>query len=216
MSWHGWESRSYDEGWSHKWMVEVSVAWQSYLVSRVMERKMKGWVKWKAEESILVDNKRYLWYINMSVDLKVSQEDGILMKMDQYLFGKCNLMYFLILDNFVYRIQSLLWSAIWSYLHIYISTVYVGSRLNSYTYVPINTGTSHMISVNVVNGGMLRVITALWGALKKAILLCIYFERRSVSSVQVLHTLHLLPLALQDIQYEHQSGFSSSCLSCRR
>jgi len=64
--------------------------------------------KRKAEKSILVDNKRYLWYINMSVDLKVSQEDGILMKMDQYLFGKCNLMYFLILDNFVYRIQSLL------------------------------------------------------------------------------------------------------------
>lgn len=43
------------------------------------------------------------------VVLKVSQEDvlGILTKMDQYLFGKCNLMYFLILDNFVYRIQSL-------------------------------------------------------------------------------------------------------------
>lgn len=33
-------------------------------------------------------------------------------KMDQYLFGKCNLMYFLILDDFVYRIQSLFLSAI--------------------------------------------------------------------------------------------------------
>lgn len=46
--------------------------------------------------------------------LKVSQEDvlGILMEMDQYLFGKCNLMYFLILDNFVYIIESFLLSAI--------------------------------------------------------------------------------------------------------
>lgn len=53
----------------------------------------------------------------MAAVLKVSQEDvlGILTKMDQYLFGKCNLMYFLILD-FMYRIQSLLRSAICSYL----------------------------------------------------------------------------------------------------
>lgn len=50
----------------------------------------------------------------MSAVLKVSQEDvlGILTEMDQYLFGRCNLMYFLILDNIVYRIQSLLLSAI--------------------------------------------------------------------------------------------------------
>lgn len=42
--------------------------------------------------------------------LKVSQEDvlGILMKMDQYLFGKCNLMYFLILDECVQNSISLL------------------------------------------------------------------------------------------------------------
>lgn len=54
------------------------------------------------------------WYTAVQ---KVSQEDvlGILMEMDQYLFGKCKLMYFLILDNVVYIIESLLISAIWLY-----------------------------------------------------------------------------------------------------
>ena len=48
------------------------------------------------------------------VVLKVTQENvlDILMKTDQYSFGKNNLMYFLILDNFLYRIQSLLFRAI--------------------------------------------------------------------------------------------------------
>lgn len=70
--------------------------------------------KRKTAKSILMERKKDIYGVYTRLVLKVSQEDvlGILTKMDQYLFGKCNLMYFLILDNFVYRIQSLLLSAI--------------------------------------------------------------------------------------------------------
>lgn len=97
-------------------------------------------VKRQTDDSLLKDREKE--NILMAV-LKVSQEDvlGILTKMDQYLFGF--LMYFLILGQFC--VQNSIFAL---KCNLIISTtvpVHLGSHLNTHA----NTGSSHMLSVNV-------------------------------------------------------------------
>lgn len=68
--------KSYDKTWSHKWMVEVCVAWGGHFASR---KKIKEWIK-RLERV-------YCFYKCLR-----KMYSGILTKMDQYFFGKCNLM----------------------------------------------------------------------------------------------------------------------------
>lgn len=117
MSLQGWEQviwwrmTSHVDGSSKCSMTKIF----SLQGGKKLEGKMKRWMKGrlKREYSWIKRNKKsYLCCMNVCSSESVSGRWHT-NKMDQYLFGKCNLMYFLILGDFVYRIQSLFLSAIW-------------------------------------------------------------------------------------------------------
>lgn len=73
----------------------------------------------------------------------------ILAKMDQYLLGKCNLMYILILDEFVKNFN--LCSEVQSYLTEHDDSKKKQTNKKNITFKHANTRTSRMLSANVVH-----------------------------------------------------------------